>query len=485
MKEREISLVDLIYEILLKWRMIIVFMVIGGLLLGGYSYLQSAKTAKIQNNQSSSTEDNVITLDDLESKLTIAQRNNVKAVLEYEEYSKYYEESILMQIDANNAPTTELIFCIETADEKDKKTVVSIYTQLLSRGITEWLIQSGMEFVEATKVIELIHVANDVNNQMDISLSGNKGTVCVSVKHLDEEKSKALANQIKEFVYAKKIELGNVYGAHEVRLISESYAPVMDLNILNKQRTAMSNAIAGNTSSDKLKQAFTSDELKYYDLLKKGISADTTENTTDDTTAVPESAVVTPSPSVSIKYVVLGMVLFAFIYVFYVFVVFIKNNKLRANDNLTDLFGMVQLGVVPTNENKKRFLGFVDGWILAIRNRNKRKFTVEEAEEIVAVAIKIAVKKSEGKEVCLVGCDVKRQTNDICKNIQSILEKEDIKVKILDNVLYNAEEMEKLENVSYVVLVEKTGSTMYDEVAKELELLERYNINVLGGILVE
>lgn len=485
MKEREISLVDLIFEILLKWRMIIVFMVIGGLLLGGYSYLQSAKTAKIQNNQSSSTEDNVITLDDLESKLTIAQRNNVKAVLEYEEYSKYYEESILMQIDANNTPTTELIFCIETADEKDKKTVVSIYTQLLSRGITEWLIQSGMEFVEATKVIELIDVANDVNNQMDISLSGNKGTVCVSVKHLDEEKSKALANQIKEFVYAKKIELENVYGAHEVRLISESYAPVMDLNILNKQRTAMSNAIAGNTSSDKLKQAFTSDELKYYDLLKKGVSADTAENTTGDTTAVPEPAVVTSSPSVSIKYVVLGVVLFAFIYVFYVFMAHILNNKLRTNDNLTDLFGMVQLGIVPAKENKKKFLGFVDGWILAIRNRNKRKFTVEEAEEIVAVAIKIAVKKSEGKEVCLVGCDVKRQTNDICKNIQSILEKEDIKVKILDNVLYNAEEMEKLENVSYVVLVEKTGSTMYDEVAKELELLERYNINVLGGILVE
>ena len=154
-------------------------------------------------------------------------------------------------------------------------------------------------------------------------------------------------------------------------------------------------------------------------------------------------------------------------------------------DNLTDLFGMVQLGIVPAKENRKKFLGFVDGWILAIRNRNKRKFTVEEAEEIVAVAIKIAVKKSEGKEVCLVGCDVKRQTNDICKNIQSILEKEDIKVKFLDNVLYNAEEMEKLENVSYAVLVEKTDSTMYDEVAKELELLERYNINVLGGILVE
>ena len=53
MKEREISLVDLIFDILLKWRMIIVAMVIGGVLLGGYSYMQSAKTIEIQAEQSS------------------------------------------------------------------------------------------------------------------------------------------------------------------------------------------------------------------------------------------------------------------------------------------------------------------------------------------------------------------------------------------------------------------------------------------------
>lgn len=487
MKEREISLVDLIYEILLKWRMIIVFMVIGGLLLGGYSYLQSAKTIEIQKNQNSNTEQvsDEKVLEQLEETLTISEKNNVKAVLEYEEYSKYYEESILMQIDANNVPTAELIFCIETADEKDKKTVVSIYTQLLSREITEWLIQSGMESTEATKVVELIYVANDVSNQMDMSISGNKGTICVSVVHLHEEKSRALANQIKEFIFAKKTELETIYGAHEVSLVSESYATVMDTDILNKQRTTMLNVITGNTNADKLKQAFTSNESKYYNLLEKGVNADAPENTTDDTIAVPEPAVVTTFPSVSIKYVVLGMVLFAFIYVFYVFVAFIINNKLRANDNLSDLFGMVQLGIVPAKENRKKFLGFVDKWILTIRNRNKRKFTVEEAEEIVAVAIKIAMKKSEGKEVCLVGCDVKKQTSDICKNIQYILEKEDVNVKILDNVLYNAEEMDKLETVRYAVLVEKAGSTMYDEVAKELELLERYNINILGGILAE
>ena len=35
------------------------------------------------------------------------------------------------------------------------------------------------------------------------------------------------------------------------------------------------------------------------------------------------------------------------------------------------------------------------------------------------------------------------------------------------------------------VLVEKVGSTLYNEVAGELELLKRQDITVLGGIIVE
>ena len=78
MKEREISLVDLIFEILLKWRMIIVFMIIGGLLLGGYSYMQSAKTIKIQNQIVLSDAE---ILAGLENKLTVEQKAYVKAAL--------------------------------------------------------------------------------------------------------------------------------------------------------------------------------------------------------------------------------------------------------------------------------------------------------------------------------------------------------------------------------------------------------------------
>ena len=73
----------------------------------------------------------------------------------------------------------------------------------------------------------------------------------------------------------------------------------------------------------------------------------------------------------------------------------------------------------------------------------------------------------------------------MCKSLKNALEKEGISVIVLDNVLYNAEEMEKVEGMMGVVLVEKVGSTLYNEITNELSLLKRQEVVVLGGIIVE
>ena len=73
----------------------------------------------------------------------------------------------------------------------------------------------------------------------------------------------------------------------------------------------------------------------------------------------------------------------------------------------------------------------------------------------------------------------------VCESLKAALEKEQISISVLDNVLYDAEAMEKMDAMQGAVLVEKVGSTLYNEVAGELELLKRQGITVLGGIIVE
>ena len=122
---------------------------------------------------------------------------------------------------------------------------------------------------------------------------------------------------------------------------------------------------------------------------------------------------------------------------------------------------------------------------MKLRYHNSRQFTTEEAITLASTAVKMAAKNRTLKEVYLLGCNVTGDTLQKCEQISKNLYEESICVQILSNVLYDAEAMEKLENAKGIVLVETAGSTMYEEVVKELQLMSRQNICVLGGILVE
>lgn len=65
------------------------------------------------------------------------------------------------------------------------------------------------------------------------------------------------------------------------------------------------------------------------------------------------------NPAVSKKYVVLGAVLFAFIYAAVLCMGYIFNSRIRVNDGLQDLYGIPQIGVVV--KDSKKSCSWIDG----------------------------------------------------------------------------------------------------------------------------
>ena len=134
MQEREISLLDLMVEILLRWRVLVVCMLIGGSLMGGFSFVRSYQTAEAQKAQiaemekklqekkeqlesdqhEEDTKGNLATKEYLQEQLTEVQKNNINTVLDYEsfieELEAYCDSSILMQLDPLNISQAKLTF---------------------------------------------------------------------------------------------------------------------------------------------------------------------------------------------------------------------------------------------------------------------------------------------------------------------------------------------------------------------------------------
>lgn len=501
MREREISLLDLLVELLLHWRMVLAAMLLGGIVLGGFSYVRSSQNIKSQQQaaekeyqaweqqQGLSREELMERWEaqgvSLRSELDDAQLARVNTAFAlsqcWDERFDYQQNSLLMQLDPLKIQQADLTFVIRADNADCAYGAESAYAQLLT----------SSAFFEYTE--ERCGLEGDMSELISLKqpglsvLQSSVFVLEVQILYDDADTCNAMADAVEEFIQLQQKELERKLGSHEVILLSRSQGEVADRKVADLQSTGTNTLYSLSNYYSALVKNFANEELAYYNYLIAGSPADCGDAEMQENEAGQENSAaeaVVAKARVSVKYVLLGIIMFAGIYVFALFIKYIMNNRLRSADNLCELYGIPQLGTVPAI-SQKRFLGIVDQWILKLRYLNQRRFTPEESVGLAAVAVKIAALKRGDKAVCLLGCELKGNTLEICGQIKEQLEAAGLEVNTLSNVLYDAEAMEQLGGVGSVVLVETAGVTLYDEILKELELLQRQEITVLGGIVAE
>ena len=130
---KTINLLDLSVEILLRWRRIIVYMLVGAVLFAAVSYVKSGQTVAAQK---AAVENARIQLEELlkeveldpaklnrkilEKQMTDTQIYNVDYVLTNEKFltdkTTYLENSALMKLDSNSVKKAEVTFVISSID---------------------------------------------------------------------------------------------------------------------------------------------------------------------------------------------------------------------------------------------------------------------------------------------------------------------------------------------------------------------------------
>lgn len=489
MEEREIDLLDMIADILSHWRGLLVALIIGAVLMGGFSYVKSYRNVQSTQMVEEEPELDELAVEEQLTQLEDSLSDSEKAAVlttvdderEYLYKDKYFQESVYMQLDPLDIVQTELVYRIQAEDEGLAQRLGTLYKNIVGGvGLYDWVEQQTG--IDAAYAAELISVSTNpeifVRNGANISTGSDNLKVTVIQK--DEETCGQLAAAVSSYMEQQQKNLVKELGNHELTLLSETSGKIISTDMMARQidyGNQVSNLRSGIASA---KAGFTADQQKYYDLLTWEEETREAEMDQKDTTT--EEKPVLASSSVSKKYVLLGAVLFAFVYAGILFLIYIFNSKIRVSDELQSLYHIPQIGVV-VKDSKRKFI--LDKWVDDLRHYGKRKFDAKQSMELAFAAVKIAAVKNKLNTICLMGCNLEAGAGSVCENLKTALEKEGINVTVLDNVLYNAESMEKVEAMTGVVLVEKAGSTLYNEVANELALLKRQDITVLGGIIVE
>lgn len=502
MREKEIKLKDLLIEILLRWRAIIVWMLVGAIVMGAYSYVVTYKderAAIIQNEEIQAeieeqkkkleeTEDEYankgnMTLDYLTSKLNAMQKGAVDNVLAYEDYivarKEYMEKSILMHMDALNIPQVELSFAILSDNVEKSYSIERIYEDMIAGGLYQY-IEDKNEDISMEQAAELVTITRATSGTFN-----GGDTFEIRIRAITEQQCKTLAENVIEYLNSKHGNIEKVMGSHIIEVVKNDFSVAMDYSIQSSQITAKHEIVTWENNVAEWKENFSEEEQRYYNYVTTGKAVtnenvDNFEETEDDYQLVK----VVPA-SISVKMVILGLGLSAFIYMCYVIILYIFGNKLSVCDDVDDMFEVQHLGVIQCQAHEKKIFDFVDKWIYKLRDYGKRRFPEKEALGLATVAVKIAAEKEGLHKIFCIGCDIKNDTAETCSKIALELKKDNIDAVVLNNILYDQESLGKLREAKGAFLVETAGSTMYEEIVKELEILKRQDIMVLGILVVE
>ena len=508
MEEREIDLIDLLVQILYRWKGLVLGAMIGALLLGGFSFYKSMQTVKSASYTSMPAKEAKEYLEDsLSAADKFAARQAVANEKALESYEDYFEGSTLMKLDPNALPQAILVYSIDAGDREAARDITALYLQMIRGGRLAGQLAEADEGMTSAAVSELIEVNGAYDYDPDMvtpeayrsALKYNTASkneehpsvsFTVTLKNTTPEAVSLMADTTDEYIKSLSGDKAFKGKAHTCTLVSRTEDLVMDPELMVRQKvlrdeaysytTANSNAA---TAKDKLK----GNSLAYYNLLKELEQADgdsvigpagSTDEPASDLAAAPDIR-----PSVSKKYVLIGLIAGAFVYAGILLIGYLLDSRIHYTDDINALYGIIRIGSIP--DEKKWGRSAYTRWLRKIRDRGNRFFSRDKAVELSCTGIRAMVEKNDISSLCIIGCNMEGDTGEIGTSMAKAVAGASLRSEVIPNILYDAGAFKKFTTYQGVVLLEKAGETMYEEVLEELKKISSQGMTLLGAVIIE
>lgn len=458
-EEREINFINLFWDILFSWRKLVCLSILVAILFCGIKYIFDIRTFRISQNADVQTEI-PLTAEEQE------QLEDARIMMErIENYQKYLDESVLMQIDPYKKPVIELQYYVKsdytynyTEDNQIDYTgdLMSLYYNYIKSG------EMSNELIEAVK---LPITQPDVSELCSVWQSGS--TMIVMFTWADEKKLEDVSKFIKSKLLEKEPEFQEV-GSHELKLLRESKNVIADTDLAERKNAFSNNIASINMQLTNLKAGMSEEQLK---LLQNGPGEEVIK---------PEI----PKPVPSKKYFLLGAFLGIFLVCAWVACKMLFTARLQNPEEIRALYNTRLLGEVTVKSKKKRFLSVIDDKLLAIKNRRKKKLSVEQQVKVIAANISLSCKQQGIENIYMTGSEYENADTATLDMLKQELTSQNIQVKEGGNIFYDAESLKQGTEIGNMIFVEQTGESIYDEISNELNLAREQKNQILGVVVL-
>ena len=482
-KEITISFKDIFFRVLLKWRWIIISAILFAVLANCYGiYKDYRSNSKIVASDKKSDQ----LLAQVESaKKPLSEKEIVDAINAVQTYKKYdtiykrleehVDNSILSHIDYTHTPTGELQFFVDEhyeveypVIEKQKygEDIAIAYAEILNNENTYEELEELLG-VDSIYIRELITVTT-LGNYIDIIITGENKEQCGIIQDY-------YLNKVSEV----KKQLNGLFPAFDLNVVADDFYYAFNEDVYTKQWKKNSDLNSYRTSCLNIQSGMSSEQKTLFDAELNYRNAIESENSVSDAEVEHTESNIS---FIHKKLILAGFIGGAFLVCLIVVVNYLLTPVIRVKENVSLDLNQNVLGTLWMELNKKKFLKFVDEWIIRAFNNKERLFSYANRIEMICASIRIGMEKEELKKVYITGASEKNKS--VVADIEASL-KEFCSVESGTSVLYDPESLKKMSASDSVIFVENIGDSKTEEVIKELELAEQSKVSVLGFVLLQ
>jgi hypothetical protein len=459
--EQEIKLIELFWEILFAWRQVFCLAIIIAILVSGMKYLFDNRAYRIAQNGEI----------EQEAEFTAEEEEQIEEarimMKRIEDYQKYLNESALMQIDPYEKPVVELQYYVESDYTYN-------YTRDNQLDYTVNLMALYSNYVKSGEMSDkVIEAANLSVSQADFSelcsVSQNGTTMSITIAWAEVEKLDKISELIKAELKQKEIDFQEI-GSHKLKLLRESQNVIADIELAEKKNTFSNNIVYINTQLSALKASMSEQQLK--SLRSEG----GLENRDDGIEIV--------KPVFSKKYFLLGAFLGMLLVCVWTISKIFFATKLQSPEEIRAFYNMRLLGEITIQSEKKRFLSVIDDKLLAIKNRRKKKLSMEQQIKVTAANIVLSCRRQGIDCIYMTGSEYENVDAKVLSMLKQELSAQNVQINEGGNIFYDAESLKQGTEIGNILFVEQKGQSIYDEISNELNLAKEQNNHILGVVVL-
>lgn len=487
----EVDLKDLLMRILLGWRRIIVWMLVGAIFLGSIGVLRSYQQKKAESMANSDgTEAKLASLkESLSKRECIDVEDTLDVYLglwgNYKNLLDYQENSLKMQLDPAQVIRTTIWYRVDNHFQVEYP-VVNAENNISDIVFSYSLAISDIAFYkDVLALLDLETTADYIRELVQIDSEMNDretGIFSVSVLSSEPEIGEAILDAVTKKIKEQTPKLQLLYGGFEIMELERQVNRGLDQKLLREQMDQEETlSIAANLYRN-LSSYMTPAQKSYYEAL---IEAEVEEMESEGDSEL--ESVVTEGPKTElfqVKYILLGAALGAFLACAWELFRYLFSRRLRVTEDLERGYRIPVLGVFSENANgKKRAFEGVDRWLRSLFYREYS--STDQVMALVISQIKTSADRLGLKALYITGTGSSEENDKVRDTLCHMLQKEGIEVSQGASVVRDSQSLERMIGTDGVVFVEEIGESRYDDLKEEAVFCQRYRIPVLGCVVLQ